>query len=232
MLAWRAGWCGITARRRGRRQVRRWPERFPGSTRDVRSSATGSSAAWARRWRARRRSAGMTAGGVAVPAGGAFLPGFFDGALTWPGTSRARPWSPASASAWTSGWRRSRSSIPSVRSAATSCIRPGRNAPSHSSRPWPSLTAVDSMVFCFFLPDTNARRPGRPRWGPAHRHLRAIDPELHALEAALVANSSQAELAPRRVRPPPHSQPTARHLTRSRAPDQVHLRAAVNAACL
>jgi hypothetical protein len=26
------------------------------------------------------------------PAGGAFWPGFFGGALTWPGKSRARPW--------------------------------------------------------------------------------------------------------------------------------------------
>ena len=55
--------------------------------------------------------------------------------------------------------------MPSVRSAVTSCIRPGRNAPSHSSRPWPSLIAVALMVFCFFLPDTNARRPGRPARG-------------------------------------------------------------------
>ena len=55
--------------------------------------------------------------------------------------------------------------MPSVRSAVTSCIRPGRNAPSHSSRPSWSLTAVDLMVFCFFLPDTNARRPGRPARG-------------------------------------------------------------------
>ena len=51
--------------------------------------------------------------------------------------------------------------MPSVRSAVTSCMRPGRIAPSHSSRPQPSLMAVGLMVFCFFLPDTNARRPGR-----------------------------------------------------------------------
>ena len=55
--------------------------------------------------------------------------------------------------------------MPSVRSAVTSCIRPGRNAPSHSSRPSPSLIAVALTVFCFFLPDTNARRPGRPAAG-------------------------------------------------------------------
>jgi len=52
--------------------------------------------------------------------------------------------------------------MPSVRSAVTSCIRPGRYASSHSGRPRPPLMAVDLMVFCFFLPDTNARCPGRP----------------------------------------------------------------------
>ena len=36
------------------------------------------------------------------------------------------------------------------------------------------------MVFCFFLPETNARRPGRPAGGPAHLHLGAVDPQLHA----------------------------------------------------
>ena len=70
--------------------------------------------------------------------------------------------------------------MPSVRSAVTSCIRPGRNAPSHSSRPSPSLTAVALMVFCFFLPDTNARRPGRPA-GAGDLHLGAVDPQRHAL---------------------------------------------------
>jgi len=49
----------------------------------------------------------------------------------------------------------------SVSSAVTSCIRPGLNAPSHSIRPSPSLTAVAFLVFCLRLPDTNARRLGR-----------------------------------------------------------------------
>jgi hypothetical protein len=32
----------------------------------------------------------------------------------------------------------------------------------NSTRPWWSLNVVDFMVFCFFLPETNALRPGRP----------------------------------------------------------------------
>jgi hypothetical protein len=39
-----------------------------------------------------------------------------------------------------------------------SCIRPGHIAPSHSSRPSPSLITVGLIVFCFLFPDTNARR--------------------------------------------------------------------------
>ena len=96
---------------------------------------------------------------------------------------------PVSTSAATSGWRRSRSSMPSVRSAVTSCIRPGRSAPSHSRRPRPSLITVDLIVFCFFLPDTNARRPGRfaagrpGDRGPVHpvehrqRRVRQLEPQ-------------------------------------------------------
>lgn len=54
--------------------------------------------------------------------------------------------------------------MPSVRTAVASCIRAGRNAPSHSIRLPSSLITVDLIVFCFF-PDTNARRPGRPALG-------------------------------------------------------------------
>ena len=36
------------------------------------------------------------------------------------------------------------------------------------------------MVFCFFLLDTNARRPGRLALG-LRLHLSAVDPQLHAL---------------------------------------------------
>ena len=55
--------------------------------------------------------------------------------------------------------------MPSVRSAVWSCIRPGRNVTSARVRPRSSLILVNLMVFCFFLPDTNARRPGRPAFG-------------------------------------------------------------------
>ncbi|MGE5287304.1 MAG: hypothetical protein ACM3ML_08905, partial [Micromonosporaceae bacterium] len=41
----------------------------------------------------------------------------------------------------------------------------GRNAPSQTVRPRAPLTFVNLRVFCFFLPDTNARRPGRPAFG-------------------------------------------------------------------
>ncbi len=56
-------------------------------------------------------------------------------------------------------------SLPSVLAAVWSCIRPGRKAPSHKVRPRPPLILVNLMVFCFFFPDTNARRPGRPACG-------------------------------------------------------------------
>jgi hypothetical protein len=34
-------------------------------------------------------------------------------------------------------------------------------APAQGGRPWASEATVALIVFCFFLPDTNARRPGR-----------------------------------------------------------------------
>src|SRR5215470_2162276 len=46
------------------------------------------------------------------------------------------------------------------RVALWSCIRPGRVAPDHRVRPWPSLIMVVLMVFCLRLPETNTRRPG------------------------------------------------------------------------
>jgi hypothetical protein len=51
--------------------------------------------------------------------------------------------------------------MPSVRTAVASCMRLGRVAPAHSIRPSPSPTTVGFIVFCFFLPDTNALRPAR-----------------------------------------------------------------------
>ena len=55
--------------------------------------------------------------------------------------------------------------MPSVRTAVWSCIRPGRNAPAHRVRPFSSVITVAFFVFIFFLPDTNARRPGLPARG-------------------------------------------------------------------
>ncbi len=55
--------------------------------------------------------------------------------------------------------------MPSVRTAVASCIRPGRNARARSIRPPSSLITAGLIVFCFFFPDTNARRPGRPALG-------------------------------------------------------------------
>ena len=70
--------------------------------------------------------------------------------------------------------------MPSVRSAVTSCIRPGPDRAEPQQPAAPSLIAVGLMVFCFFLPDTNARRPGRFAWA-ADLHLGAVDAQLHAL---------------------------------------------------
>ncbi len=50
--------------------------------------------------------------------------------------------------------------MPSARIAVWSCIRPGRTAPHHRVRPWPSLMVVVLIVFCLRLPETKAARPG------------------------------------------------------------------------
>ena len=55
--------------------------------------------------------------------------------------------------------------MPSVRTAVWSCMRPGRNAPAHRVRPFSSVMTVAFLVFIFFLPDTNALRPGLFAWG-------------------------------------------------------------------
>lgn len=47
-----------------------------------------------------------------------------------------------------------------ARKGEPSCMRPGRKAPAHSVRPCPSVMTVAFLVFCFFLPETKARRPG------------------------------------------------------------------------
>ena len=105
--------------------------------------------------------------------------------------------------------------MPSVRSAVTSCMRPGRIAPSHSSRPWPSLMAVGLIVFCFFLPDTNARRPGRFARA-ADLHLGAVDAQVHALGRGVGEHVGQ------RPQPQPglagHGEPAGRQ----QRPDLIH----------
>ena len=55
--------------------------------------------------------------------------------------------------------------MPSVRTAVWSCMRPGRDAPAHRVRPFSSVMTVAFLVFIFFLPDTNALRPGLFAWG-------------------------------------------------------------------
>src|SRR5260370_17233630 len=64
--------------------------------------------------------------------------------------------------------------MPRVCSAVWSCIRPGRSVPPCSVRPRPSQTSVTLTVFIFFLPDTNARGPGRPVFRPADLDLAAV----------------------------------------------------------
>jgi hypothetical protein len=51
--------------------------------------------------------------------------------------------------------------MPSLRAAVASCMRPGRRASVHNVRPRQSAITVAFIVFCFFLPETNARRPPR-----------------------------------------------------------------------
>ena len=73
--------------------------------------------------------------------------------------------------------------------------------------PVPSLTAVELMVFRFFWPDTNARRPGPARPGAAHLHLGAVDLQLDALGGGVGEHISQ------RLQPQPglagHANPRA-----------------------
>ena len=70
----------------------------------------------------------------------------------------------------------------------------------------PSLMAVAACrCFRFFLPDTNARRPGRFAAGLAHLHFSAVDPQLHAFGGGVGEHIGQ------RAQPQPglagHSEP-------------------------
>ena len=55
--------------------------------------------------------------------------------------------------------------MPSLCRAVWSCSLPGRNLTPARVRPRSSQTLVNLTVFCFFFPDTNARRPGRCAFG-------------------------------------------------------------------
>jgi len=71
--------------------------------------------------------------------------------------------------------------MPSLCSAVWSCIRPGRNVTSPRVRPHSSLTLVNLTVFCFFLPETNARPPAGPAGGrAADLDLAAVQPQADA----------------------------------------------------
>ena len=74
-------------------------------------------------------------------------------------------------------------SMPSVRSAVASSHAARADRPGHSEPPRPSPITVGLFVFCFFLPDTNARRPGRPA-GQADLHLGAVDAQVTPRAAA------------------------------------------------
>src|SRR5436305_7082205 len=87
--------------------------------------------------------------------------GFLGGALTGSGKARASPWYPESTLALTSGYRRSRSSMPSVRSAVTSCMRPGRAAPQQSPVTVADHGGFDRVLFLL------ARYERPPAW-PVH----------------------------------------------------------------
>ena len=71
--------------------------------------------------------------------------------------------------------------MPSACRAVWSCWRPGRNVASSRVRPASSQTLVNLMVFIFFFPDTNARRPGRCAGGRRTRislpSIRSVIPQ-------------------------------------------------------
>lgn len=72
---------------------------------------------------------------------------------------------PSSRRTSTSGKCWKQMAMPSLRAAVASCIRPGRKASVHYVRPCRSAITVAFIVFCFFLPETDARRPPRPAGG-------------------------------------------------------------------
>ncbi len=68
--------------------------------------------------------------------------------------------------------------MPSLRAAVASWIRPGRRASAHDVRLCQSAITVAFIVFCFFLPDTDARRPPRPAGGRADLDLGGVQTQL------------------------------------------------------
>jgi hypothetical protein len=81
--------------------------------------------------------------------------------------------------------------MPSVLTAVWSCIRPDRTAPAYSVRPRPSETMVVLIVFCLRLPETNARRPGRPGRGRRTWGLGGVDSQLNALGGGIAEHIDQ-----------------------------------------
>jgi hypothetical protein len=63
--------------------------------------------------------------------------------------------------------------MPSVRTAVWSCMRPGRNAPTHRVRPCSSVTTVAFLVFCFFSRHEGAAA-GLARAGAPDRHFGSV----------------------------------------------------------
>jgi hypothetical protein len=57
-------------------------------------------------------------------------------------------------------------------------------APHHRVRPCPSLIVVVLMVFCFFFPDTKARRPG---WCAAGRRTWVSVPSIRSVTPSAAA---------------------------------------------
>jgi hypothetical protein len=53
------------------------------------------------------------------------------------------------------------------------------------------VITVAFLVFCFFLPETKARRPGFPAGGPPDLHFGAVDPQLDAFGGGIGKDAGQ-----------------------------------------
>lgn len=84
-------------------------------------------------------------------------------------------------------------------------MRPDRSAPDHSRRPWMSLTVVVLMAFCFFFPETKARRPGwfalgRRTWSQLRRSSAGF-PRLRRRANTSASVRSRTSARPRTAKP-------------------------------